>query len=255
MSKLTQKNKFIDVSDYGRPVASIIAKVLSNTWVTPIHITLLFGLSGCLAIFCIVKEYYWLALTFLVLKSILDAADGQLARINNRPSYTGRYLDSILDSFLNMAFLATIGWVTHTGLGWILLAFICMQTQGTLYNYYHVILRHRTSGEITSQVFETKIPSAYPEESQVVVNILFWVYRLLYKRFDELVYRLDPYAFRATVFPKWFMTLVSIYGLGFQLLLIGLFLVVGWINCILPFVIGFTVMIPLFVAYRRFYLK
>ena len=42
MSKLTVENKFIDVSDYGRPIANIIAEQLKFTKVTAIHLTLLF---------------------------------------------------------------------------------------------------------------------------------------------------------------------------------------------------------------------
>ena len=34
-------------------------------------------------------------------KSILDAADGELARIKKTPSYVGRFLDSISDLVLN----------------------------------------------------------------------------------------------------------------------------------------------------------
>ena len=60
MSKLTVENKFIDVSDYGRPMANIIAKQLKDTKVTAIHVTMLFGVSGMMAIYCIVQEYYWL---------------------------------------------------------------------------------------------------------------------------------------------------------------------------------------------------
>jgi len=77
MSKLGVENKFIDVSDYGRPVANIIAEALKNTRVTAIHITLLFGVSGILAIVYMLMSQFWLACFFLILKSILDAADGQ----------------------------------------------------------------------------------------------------------------------------------------------------------------------------------
>ena len=41
---------------------------------------------------------------FIILKSIIDAADGELARIKKTPSYTGRYLDSIFDIILNLIF-------------------------------------------------------------------------------------------------------------------------------------------------------
>ena len=61
MSKLGVANKFVDVSDYGRPVAKLIAEALKNTRVTAIHITLLFGVSGILAIVYMLKAQFWLA--------------------------------------------------------------------------------------------------------------------------------------------------------------------------------------------------
>ena len=255
MSKLTVENIFIDVSDYGRPAARIIVLGLKSTKVTAIHITLLFGISGMLAIYCMGVEQYWAAGFFLVLKSILDAADGQLARVKNQPSYTGRYLDSILDSLLNFGLIVSIAIFTDANFGWALLAYLCMQTQGTLYNYYHVIFRHGTDGEITSQIFENQIPKAYPEESQAMVNIMFKMFRFLYKVFDEFIYALDPHASKARVSPKWFMFLVSFYGLGFQLLLMAFFLVLGWIDYIIPFFIGYSILIPLIIGTRRMILK
>jgi phosphatidylglycerophosphate synthase len=255
MSKLTLENKFIDFSDYGRPIANFIAEKLKTTPVTAVHLTLLFVVSGAMAIYSITLASYWAAAFFLILKSILDAADGQLARAKNQPSFIGRYLDSIFDALLNIALLCTIGWLTKTNIAWILCSFICMQVQGTIYNYYHVILRHKTEGEITSQIFEGTVPKAYPEESQAMVNFLFNIFRFLYRGFDELVYRLDPSAQRAGSIPKWFMALVSLYGLGFQLLLISFFLVMGWMNIVIPFFIAYSILIPVFIGIRRICLK
>jgi len=255
MSKLGVENKFIDVSDYGRPVAAVIAEALKETRVTAIHVTLLFGVSGILAIVCMGFSMFWLAGFFLILKSILDAADGQLARIKNEPSYSGRYLDSIFDSLLNFALIISIAVFTGTNTWLALLAYICMQTQGTVYNYYHVIFRHTTSGELTSQIFEDKVTVAYPGESQASVNVLFKLFRFLYWVFDDLVYKMDPRAQNATIFPKWFMFLVSFYGLGFQLLIIAVLLVAGMMHLIIPFFIGYSVLIPVFIGIRRVYLR
>ena len=255
MYKLTSENKFIDVSDYGRPIANFIAKKLKSTKVSAIHITLLFGLSGLIAIYCIATTHYWAAGFFLILKSILDAVDGQLARAKSQPSFTGRYLDSIFDSLLNLLLCLTFSWYTNSSIGWGLLAFICIQTQGTVYNYYYVILRHSTEGEITSQIFETFVPVAYTDEKQQTVNFLFKVYRLLYRTFDSLIYKLDPIASKSPILPKWFMTLVSFYGLGFQLLIMAVLLAAGWIHYIIPFFIAYSIFIPCIIAIRRIFLK
>ncbi|MFM6968798.1 MAG: hypothetical protein ACKOWZ_00210, partial [Sediminibacterium sp.] len=68
-------------------------------------------------------------------------------------------------------------------------------------------------------------------------------------------YKIDQHAQHATIFPKWFMFLVSFYGLGFQLLLMAVFMVAGRIGMIIPFFIGYSVLIPIFVGVRRVYLK
>lgn len=108
MSKLAAKDKFLDLSDYGRPFAKIAANKLKKTKVTPIHITLLFGICGLVAIYFIIQNQYFLACFFIILKSVIDAADGELSRAKNTPSYTGRYLDSVFDIILNFLFLMTI---------------------------------------------------------------------------------------------------------------------------------------------------
>lgn len=134
MSKLAAENQFLDLSDYGRPIAKLFANWLKNTWLTPIHVTLIFGVSGLVAIYCILQNHYFLASFFIVLKSIIDAVDGELARVKNTPSYVGRYLDSVFDIVLNFLFFITICHVSKTSFWMSLLAFFCIQLQGTLYN-------------------------------------------------------------------------------------------------------------------------
>jgi hypothetical protein len=70
MSKLLKKDKFLDLSDYGRPIGKIIANQLKNTRFTPIHVTLLFGLSGLISIVCVLENHYFWAGFFLILKSV-----------------------------------------------------------------------------------------------------------------------------------------------------------------------------------------
>ena len=89
MSKLASQDRFIDLSDYGRSFGKMLANQLKNTRYTPIHVTLLFGVSGLTAVYCILQNHYYLAAFFIVLKSGIDAADGELARLKNTPSYTG----------------------------------------------------------------------------------------------------------------------------------------------------------------------
>lgn len=252
MSKLAAQDKFLDLSDYGRTFGRFFAKQLQNTRFTPIHVTLLFGLSGLIAIYCILTNQYFLASFFIVLKSIIDAADGELARLKKTPSYSGRYLDSVFDIILNFMFLMAICYVSKTAIWLTLLAFIGIQLQGTLYNYYYVILRTKSvGGDSTSKIFEYKTPKALPGETQQMVTILFGIYTVVYGVFDKIIHALDSDAYKVKTFPNWFMTMVSVYGLGFQLLIIAVMLPMGWIECIVPFFIVYTLLIFVLIGIRK----
>lgn len=256
MSKLNASDKFLDLSDYGRSFGRFFALQLKETRFTAIHVTLLFGISGLLAIYCILNQYYLAAAFFIILKSGIDAADGELARLKNTPSYVGRYLDSVFDIFLNFFFLMTICYVSKTPFWVAILAFISIQLQGTLYNYYYVILRNKSvGGDNTSKIFEYKTPKALPGETQKAVNILFGIYTIVYGIFDKIIHFLDPEAYKVKTFPNWFMTLLSLYGLGFQLLIIAFMLPLGWIEFIAPFFILYSLLIFILIGIRKTIIK
>ncbi|MEK8180147.1 CDP-alcohol phosphatidyltransferase family protein [Flavobacterium buctense] len=256
MSKLAAQDKFLDLSDYGRSFGRFFALQLKDSRFTPIHVTLLFGLSGLIAIYCILVHQYLWAGFFILLKSGIDAADGELARLKNTPSYSGRYLDSVFDIILNFMFLMAICYVSETSIWFTLLAFIGLQLQGTLYNYYYVILRNKSvGGDSTSKIFEYKTPKALPGESQKSVNILFSIYQIVYGTFDKIIHALDAEAYKVKTFPNWFMTLLSLYGLGFQLLIIAVMLPLGWIELIVPFFIAYTILIFALIGIRKVCIK
>ncbi len=256
MSKLATEDKFLDLSDYGRSFGRFFALQLKDSRFTPIHVTLLFGLSGLIAIYCILEHHYLLAAFFILLKSGIDAADGELARLKKTPSYSGRYLDSVFDIVLNFLFLMAICYVSETSIWFTLLAFIGLQLQGTLYNYYYVILRNKSvGGDGTSKIFEYKAPKALPGETQKSVDILFGIYQIVYGLFDKIIHTLDSDAYKVKTFPNWFMTLLSLYGLGFQLLIIAIMLPLGWIELIVPFFIAYTLLIFALVGIRKVFIK
>lgn len=253
MSKLPKEHQFIDLSDYGRPIATVIAHSLKNTPFTPIHVTISFVISGLIGVYCILNGYYWWAAFFLILKSILDAADGELARVKQTPSYTGRYLDSISDILLNAFIFFTIWSISNTSIWICVMAFLGLQLQGTLYNYYYVILRNKFEGDTTSRIFENNTPTALEGEKQKHVNFLFGLYKLLYGAFDKVIYALDPNAKNGKLLPKWLMTCVSTFGLGFQLLIIASMLILGLKNFILPFFLIYTIMVFVFITIRKIF--
>ncbi len=106
MSKLPEKHQFLDLSDYGRSLGHLIATKLQNTSITPIHVTTMFIITGFIAIWLLLNGYLITSAFLLLLKSILDAADGDLARLKKKPSYVGRYYASLAagDAFRKKAY-------------------------------------------------------------------------------------------------------------------------------------------------------
>ena len=255
MAKLPKQYQFLDLSDYGRTAGHWIANQLKHTRFTPIHVTTLFIVAGLIAIGCMLNGHYKMAAFFIILKSIFDAADGELSRLKNTPSYTGRYYDSIADIILNFCFLLAFWHITDGSIVYMLLAFFGIQLQGTVYNYYYVILRNAVEGDSTSRIFEDAAPKALKGESQRTVNICYKIYDILYITFDKTMYLMDKNASDSPPFPKWFMTLVSMYGLGFQLLFMAAMLAFKLEAYVIPFFIGYSVLILVFVGLRKLVLK
>ena len=255
MAKLPKKYQFLDLSDYGRKPGHWIASKLQYTDFTAIHVTTMFIITGLIAIGFLLNGYLITSAFFIILKSILDAADGELSRLKKNPSYVGRYYDSIADLVLNFFFLLTFWYITDISIIFMLIAFLGIQLQGTLYNYYYVILRNSVEGDTTSRVIENTKPKALKGESQSRVNLFYKIYNILYICFDKCMYYMDENARYSQPFPKWFMTLISLYGLGFQLLLMSLMLVFELQSFVIPFFIGYSVLIIVFIYIRKLILK
>jgi hypothetical protein len=89
-------------------------------------------------------------------------------------------------------------------------------------------LRNKSvGGDKTSKIFEDESPRALGGESKKSVDLLFKIYTIVYGGFDKIM---DKNAYKVKTFPNWFMTFVSLYGLGFQLLLISFMLALGTSN-------------------------
>ena len=138
MSKLPEEHQFTDLSDYGRPAGKWIAQSLVLTRFTPIDVTTSFIIAGLCAIVSILNGFYVPAALFLVLKSILAAADGELSRLKKTPSYIGRYYDSIADLILNALLLTSVCFVTNGSFIIAIEAFFALQLQGPMSEYKQV---------------------------------------------------------------------------------------------------------------------
>lgn len=255
MPKLSKNDKFIDFSDYGRPIATFLALHLSRINVNAIQVTFAFFLAGIACVYCIQTHHYIWAALFLMLKNILDAVDGEIARITKHPSIIGRYLDSIFDFIINLFILLSILYIESSSKEIFILAFFGIEFQCSIYNYYYVILRRRLNNEETSRILEFRKPISYHYESQKVASVLHAIFLCLYVAFDALVLQLDRPALFVKQFPKWYMSLLSFLGLGFQLLIICGLLCFGLTEMILPFFAWYSIFGLFVILIRKLLVK
>ena len=93
-----------------RPLAHPLVLALARLRVPPPAVVAAAGAAGLGAAVEIGRGSLIAAALLIQLKTLLDNADGQLARFTGRTSAFGRYLDSELDLVVNAALFAAVGW-------------------------------------------------------------------------------------------------------------------------------------------------
>ena len=93
-----------------RPLAHLVVLALLPLRVAPPLVAAAAGATGIMAAVELARGHMILAALLVQLKTVLDNADGQLARLSGRITVFGRYLDSELDLFVNAALFAAVGW-------------------------------------------------------------------------------------------------------------------------------------------------
>lgn len=92
-----------------RPLSRPLASLLARTFVTPIQLTwasAVFAAGGGVAFGF---EMYLLGVGLALVGQIADCADGDLARLTERSSRTGAFLDSVLDRWTDAALIVGLG--------------------------------------------------------------------------------------------------------------------------------------------------
>jgi phosphatidylglycerophosphate synthase len=253
-SKAPRHRQFTDLSDYARPLALWIASRLKETRVRAPHVTLVFLVVGFLGAWLYhAGDYVYALLGTLCLqaKNILDAVDGSLARLQNRPSRIGRFLDSLSDAAVAVALYFALGYVVAQSradvYAWTLAAaaLVASLVQGSVFNFYYIRYRRRHGGDPTSQVHESfteQDREAYagnPWAARTLASLLT-LYQIVYGWQDRIVAALDRWAVGPLVEfgrlqeaaalrdDRGFLTAVSALGPGVLILLLNLFTVVGF---------------------------
>jgi len=93
-----------------RPLAHPLVLALARLHVPPPLVVCAAGTAGLVAAVELGRGSLVAAAALIQLKTLLDNADGQLARLTGRTSSFGRYLDSEVDLLVNAALFAALGW-------------------------------------------------------------------------------------------------------------------------------------------------
>ena len=92
-----------------RPISRPLASLLARTFVTPIQLTwvsAVFAVGGGVAFGF---GLYILGVGLTLVAQIADCADGDLARLTERSSRSGAFLDSVLDRWTDAALIVGLG--------------------------------------------------------------------------------------------------------------------------------------------------
>jgi phosphatidylglycerophosphate synthase len=95
-----------------RPLAHPLVLLFARLRVPPPLVVGAAGAAGIAAAAELGRGSLLVAALLVQLKTLLDNADGQLARLTGRTSPFGRYLDSEVDLLVNAALFAALGWTT-----------------------------------------------------------------------------------------------------------------------------------------------
>jgi archaetidylinositol phosphate synthase len=185
-----------------RPLAQLLVPPLARLGVPPPAVVLANAACGLAAAVVLARGHLVWAAALLQAKTLLDNADGQLARATGRESALGRYLDSLCDLATNAAVFAALGWLT--GRPWLALASYLALTAVLSVNFNLDRIARRLD--------------PMPPEGGAFGRI----YALLYAPQDRVAERLFPQPRGRAA-----LTFVASFGLSTQLAVLGLCLLAG----------------------------
>jgi archaetidylinositol phosphate synthase len=206
-----------------RPLAHAVVVALLPLRVPPPLVAAASGATGIAAAVELAQGRLVLAALLVQLKTVLDNADGQLARLSGRITTFGRYLDSELDLFVNAALFAAVGWTTGEPFA-AALGFVALTT----------VLNANYNAERLFRAERGEDATAMPEATGRADGLLRGLYVLLYAPQDRLVERFvarrlrgaGPQA-RLAYHDRGTVAVLANLGMSTQLLVFGLCIVLG----------------------------
>lgn len=230
-----------------RPLASALVPLFLRARVPPSAVVLANAATGLCAALALARGELVLAAVLLQAKTLLDNADGQLARASGKVTLVGRYLDTEADLVVNAALVVALGHVT--GQPWLALAAFLALTLVLAVDFNMTELYREARGE------PKPVPVAL---GGWVERLLGRFYRVVFAPQDRLVRsfsgsRLERALARKTpseavtsaYHDRLTMTVLANFGLSTQLAVLGLCLLLGAPVVYLWLVLGCLGLLPL----------
>jgi archaetidylinositol phosphate synthase len=192
-----------------RPLAHPLVLVLARLRVPPPLVVVAAGAAGIAAAIELGRGSLVAAALLVQLKTLLDNADGQLARLTGRTSVFGRYLDSEVDLLVNAALFTALGWKAgHAAL--VLAGFVALTS----------VLSLNFNAERLSRVAAPE-PEAEGRATAILRRIYVLVYAPQDRLAESIVSRRPALAGSAAV------SLLANLGMSTQLAAFGLLTALG----------------------------
>lgn len=192
-----------------RPLAHPLVLAFARLRVPPPVVVVFSGAAGVAAAVELARGSLLAAALLVQLKTLLDNADGQLARLTGRTSAFGRYLDSEVDLLVNAALFAALGW-TSARPALALAGFLAVTS----------VLSLNFNAERLSRRGVTE-----PEPAGRATSLLRRIYRLVYGPQDRLAEALV--ARRPALAGSTAVSLLANLGMSTQLAVFGLLIALG----------------------------
>jgi phosphatidylglycerophosphate synthase len=255
-----------------RPAASIVVRWAYPRDVTPNMLTVAAVIVGCVA-----GWYYtlgstagnFLAGTLILLKDILDDADGQLARAKELYSRRGRFLDSIGDFVVDLFVFTAIGWSVYNagaGAGGVVLAFLGLAgitLRVSHHVFYQVSFLHTEKRYGLNRIVEEITEE--DRRGNRVDYLLQRTFGIIYTWQDRLMLRIDRWCRGGRVsdelLPTWYgdrlgLRLSGLLGFGTEITLLA---VCSWLDAVGAYLwLNLLLMNGVWLAsvlYRRYHLS
>ena len=236
-----------------RPLADPLAALFLRARISPIAVVLANATVGLLAAVALTRGELLLAALLLQVKTLLDNADGRLARISGRVTLTGRYLDTEADLVVNAALFAALAHVS--GQPWLALVAFLALTLVLATDFNASQLYREARGD------ERRVPTA---SGGRVEQALETTYRLVFAPQDHLVRSFSARRFERVLagerpthpatlayHDRFTVAALANFGLSTQLAALGVCLLLGAPDAYFWLVLGCLAALPLLQVRRE----